>query len=359
MSERRREAKSGGICFGCGRRNPCGLKLRFRRDGDWLRAHFTPTGVHQGWPDIIHGGIITTVLDEAMGHAALAGGFFDFLTASVQVDFRRPVHVDDAQTVSARIIKNEGRNIEVEGVIALPDGTVVAEGRAVQVLRGSGKLEAVIWDMDGVIAHTAPYHFQAWQETFERRKVPYSEAVFRRNFGRRNDTIIRDIVGEGITEEEVQAIMVEKEGLFRQKAAGKLTPLPGALELIDTLRDYGAKTALASSSPIENGEFVTRQLGIEDRFDAIVWGREVAEGKPSPQIFQLAARKLGAEAGNCVVIEDAVAGVAAAKNAGMKCVAVTTNHPAEKLGEADLVVESLEDVGVADVAGLVITPLQD
>jgi beta-phosphoglucomutase-like phosphatase (HAD superfamily) len=81
----------------------------------------------------------------------------------------------------------------------------------------------------------------------------------------------------------------------------------------------------------------------------------VAEGKPSPQIFQLAARKLGAEPGRCVVIEDAVAGVAAAKNAGMKCVAVTTSHPADKIGAADLLTESLENIGVADIAGLVIT----
>jgi len=350
-------ANSGqGMCFGCGRKNPLGLRLRFQRDGDGVITEYTPGEHFQSWPDIIHGGIIATMLDEAMGHATLMNGNFGFLTASIQVNLKRPTRVNDALVIRAEVTRNGRKTIDVAGTVSLPDGTLVADSKAVQVIPRGNHLEAVIWDMDGVIADTAPFHFQAWQEVFRKRNIPYSREVFQRNFGKRNDIIVRSIVGEGYPESEIEAILTEKEGLFRQKAAGKIKPFPGAIELIDELKEYGVKVALATSSPIENGQFVLRQLGIEDSFDVVVWGREVTEGKPSPQIFLLAAERLKITPANCVVIEDAVAGVAAAKRAGMRCLAVANSHPEAKLGEADLVVDGLEDVSVADLAAIYYSP---
>ena len=110
--------------------------------------------------------------------------------------------------------------------------------------------------------------------------------------------------------------------------------------------------AIASSAPMENIQLIIRGLGIDDCFQAIVWGREVAEGKPSPEVFMLAARKLGVEPRDCVVIEDAVAGVAAAKSAAMKCLAVTNSHSRNSLQEADLIVDTLEAISVRHLAGL-------
>ncbi len=349
-------ASGQGLCFGCGRRNPLGLRLKFSRDGRGVRTEFAPGEQYQGWPDIIHGGIITTMLDEAMGHAVLMGGNFGFLTASIQVNFKRPARVDDRLIITAEVVKNEGRTIEVEGKLTSLDGTLVADGKAVQVILEGNRLEAVIWDMDGVIADTASFHFQAWQDALGKRNLTYSREVFQRNFGKRNDVIIRSIAGENYPESEIEAILVEKEGLFRKKAAGNIKPFPGAIELIDELKEYGVRVALATSSPVENGQFVTRQLGIEDSFGVVVWGREVTEGKPSPQIFLLAAERLKVEPGNCAVIEDSVAGVAAAKRAGMKCLAVTNSHPEAKLGEADALVDSLEYVSVADLAAIFNSP---
>ena len=345
--------KSAGLCIGCGRNNPFGLKLNFRWDGKTARAEFTPTKFYQGWPDIVHGGIITTMLDEAMGHATLFSGFFAFLTASIQINFKRPALIDESLIITASVTKNNGSSIEVEGKVSLPDGTLVAEGKAIQVIiETENRLEAVLWDMDGVIANTGPYHLMGWHEVFGRRGLKYSDDDFRRNFGKRNDAIIRSVVGKGISSEEVDAIAVEKEAVFRQKAAGNLKPFPGALELINSLKEYRVKVALASSAPIENIQLVTRDLGLDGIFDVIVWGREVIESKPSPHGFLLAAQRLGVEPKGCVVIEDSVAGVTAAKQAGMKCLAVTNTNPRERLAEADLVVDTLEKVNVADLAGL-------
>ncbi len=175
------------------------------------------------------------------------------------------------------------------------------------------KLEAVLWDLDGVIADTADYHYQAWQDVFGQRGVNFTREDFMRHFGRRHDTIIRFALGDNVSREEFDIITREKQEKYRQIVADNIKPLPGAIDLIKSLNKKNIKTAIASSAPLENIEIIIRGLGIEDCFQAIAWGTEVPEGKPSPQIFLLAAKKLGVKPGNCVVIEDAIAGVSAAK----------------------------------------------
>ncbi len=224
-------------------------------------------------------------------------------------------------------------------------------GRIKGAMPGS-KARAVIWDMDGVIADTAPFHLKSWQEVFRSRGVDFTDKDFKRNFGQRNDTIIRNVLGEQISAGEIEAIAREKEETFRKLAGRNVKPFPGAVELIKSLRESGFKVALASSAPIENIRLVTGDLGITDCFHSIVAGQDVAEGKPSPLGFLLAAKKLGTEPGNCVVIEDAVAGVAACKRGGMHCIAVTNTHPGDRLAEADLIVGSLEEVTADDIEEL-------
>ena len=210
--------------------------------------------------------------------------------------------------------------------------------------------------MDGVIADTAPYHCQAWQEVFQKRGVAFTEDAFRRNFGQRNDTIISNTLGEGVSQDEIYAIASDKEESFRQRVRQNIKPLPGAIKLIKALKEHGFCIALASSAPIENIQLVTRGLGIDKCFQSIVTGRDVTEGKPSPQGFLLAAQRLGVEPRNCIVIEDAVAGVTAAKRAGMHCLAVTNTHPRTRLIEADLIVDTLETVTMDDLEGLLDPP---
>ncbi len=214
---------------------------------------------------------------------------------------------------------------------------------------------AVIWDMDGVIADTAAYHKQAWQETFQKRGVNFTEEDFKYSFGRRNDSIIPHILGEGVSQKEIAIIADEKEESFRRIIGQNIKPLPGVIRLIKSLAEAKFKLALASSTPIENIQLLTKSLGISSYFQSIVADKDVAEGKPSPQVFLLAAQNLGVEPKNCVVIEDAVAGVAAAKRAGMCCLAVTTTHPGDSLKEADLIVDTLEAVTVPDVEKLLIS----
>jgi len=213
-------------------------------------------------------------------------------------------------------------------------------------------LEAAIWDMDGVIADTVEYHYLAWKEEFAKKGIDYTMEHFLRFFGQRNDTIIKDALGEGIVPVEMGAINDAKQANFRRRVAGHIRALPGAIELIRALKEHGVRQAIASSAPPENIKIITRTLNVDGFFQAVVFGHEVPEGKPSPQIYLLAAQKLGVRPADCVVFEDAIAGVAGARNAGMKCVAVATSHPETRLKQADLVVDTLEKVSFTDLTAL-------
>jgi beta-phosphoglucomutase family hydrolase len=213
-------------------------------------------------------------------------------------------------------------------------------------------LEAIVWDLDGVIADTAEYHYQAWREVLEKRGVEFSREDFMPLFGRRHDAIIKFVLGNGLPKKELETISEEKQQNYRRRLAGNVRSMPGAVELIKSLYEYGLKQAIASSAVPENIEIVVKELCIADCFQAIINGMEVEEGKPDPQIFRLAAKRLKVKPENSMVIEDAIAGVVAAKQAGMKCIAVTNSHPKNSLKNADLVVDSLEKVGIFDLQKL-------
>ncbi len=120
-----------GLCFGCGHNNPIGLKMNFTRDGDTLRAEFTPDKLYQGWPGLVHGGIINCLLDEAMSNAAYAEGI-TCLTAIMTTRLRQPVEVEVPLVITAQVTRNRKKLIETTGKVCLKDGTVIAESTAKQ-----------------------------------------------------------------------------------------------------------------------------------------------------------------------------------------------------------------------------------
>ncbi|MBA7677550.1 hypothetical protein ES703_85808 [subsurface metagenome] len=124
------------LCFGCGQKNPIGLKLRFEWDGKTVKGEFTPTELHQGWRDTIHGGILTTLMDEAMGYAT----YFENIpavTATIEVRLRRPVLIGQRLLITASVTKRARRLTETEAKLTLVDGTVVAEAKATQFIGSS------------------------------------------------------------------------------------------------------------------------------------------------------------------------------------------------------------------------------
>ena len=198
--------------------------------------------------------------------------------------------------------------------------------------------QGVLWDLDGVLVDTGEFHFQAWSGLLPGYGIPFTHELFRATFGMNNAGILTTLLGHKPTPELLAEISDRKEQRFREAVRGRAQPLPGVLAWLERLKAAGLRQAIASSAPPANIDALVDELGLRAYFEAIVSGFNLP-GKPDPALFLKAARLIDVAPERCIVVEDAVVGIEAAKRAGMKCVAVTTTNPARALKAADVVVE--------------------
>lgn len=211
---------------------------------------------------------------------------------------------------------------------------------------------AAIFDLDGVLVDSSVAHLESWRQLAREIGVGFEDQVFRETFGLRNDSILRRLVGPGLAPDAMRRLGERKEEIFRTIARGRVQPLRGAQACVKGLRAAGWRTGLASSAPRANITMILEELGLTDHLDAVVSGDDVVRGKPDPEIFLQAAARLETSPDQCVVIEDAEAGVVAARRAGMTVVAVSRGAPTPGLMAADLVVADLLAVYPQDMARL-------
>jgi beta-phosphoglucomutase len=215
----------------------------------------------------------------------------------------------------------------------------------------SNAIQAVIWDLDGVIIDSADEHRRAWQRLAREEGIVMTDADFWATFGKRNDDIFAAIWGD-LPAERVKELADRKEMYFRELIRESAAPLPGSIELMQELHNAGFTQAVASSTPVENIQLVSNVLGLERYLSILISGETVARGKPAPDIFLKAASELHMDPAVCLVIEDAVAGVEAAHAAGMRCISVAGNRDLPGLRAAELMVKDLTEVDVARVRAL-------
>jgi len=197
---------------------------------------------------------------------------------------------------------------------------------------------AVLWDLDGTLVDSAPHHWIAWRDTMAAEGVSISYDQFLATFGKKNDLILREWLGGDIAPERSGRIGEEKEARYRRLVAARgLVPLPGAAEWVARLWAGGWRQAIASSAPRLNVQAVLTVVDFGGAFDAIVTAEDVRAGKPDPEVFLEGARRLQVSPSRCVVVEDAAAGIEAARRAGMKSIGVTAKGDLP----ADLAVKSL------------------
>jgi HAD superfamily hydrolase (TIGR01509 family) len=200
---------------------------------------------------------------------------------------------------------------------------------------------AVLWDLDGTLVDSEEFHWRSWRDTMAAEGLTLSYPQFLESFGKKNDLILGGWLGP-VAADRIQRIGDDKEVEYRRLARTEgLKPLPGAAEWVARLHDAGWKQAIASSAPRANVEVVLEALGFERFIDAIASAEDVTRGKPAPDVFFEAARRTGIAPARCVVVEDAAAGIAAARAAGMKSVGVSRR---QTLADADLFVQSLADL---------------
>lgn len=185
--------------------------------------------------------------------------------------------------------------------------------------------KGVIFDLDGVLCHTDRFHYRAWKKVADEIGVPFDETVNRRLRGvsrLESLEIILEKSRETFSEEQKEQLAEEKNTYYRTLLS-EMTPAdmePPVREMLQELRAQGIQIAVGSSS--KNAPFIIERLGAEKAFDAVCDGTMITHSKPHPEVFLKAAQALGLEPGECLVVEDAPAGLEAAKAAGMDCAVI-------------------------------------
>ncbi len=226
-------------------------------------------------------------------------------------------------------------------------------------------LKAIIFDFNGIIADDEPLHLELFQKVLGEEGLPLSEQdYYAKNYLGMDDRGCFGAVfkanGRTATESDLQRLIARKAEYYKQAIRSKLILFPGA---VDFVKQAAGRYPLAIASGALRHEIVMilEHAGIKQYFDVIVSAEDVREGKPSPEGFIKALEQLNAHPsrsskpilpGECLVIEDSPFGIAAARSAGMKCLAITNSYPAERLGEAHQVLKTLEGLGLERLEAL-------
>ena len=211
-------------------------------------------------------------------------------------------------------------------------------------------MPAVIFDLDGTLIDSYTAHFQAWTALAADLGHTLQEAEFQKQFGRKNEPILEELHGwlglPSPDEATMATLATTKEERFRSIIGPSFPEMEGASQLIGSLRDAGWRLAVGSSAPRENIDFCLAKFqAVGVKFDAVACGSDVKHGKPAPDVFLLAAERLGVPADQCIVVEDAAPGVEAANRAGMTSVGLCSmGRTREELAAADLVVGTLHEL---------------
>jgi len=213
------------------------------------------------------------------------------------------------------------------------------------------KFKGAIFDLDGVIVNTVPLHFKAWKRMFSEYGITFSKEDYEKKVDGKPRVEGARAILTNITDEELIRACDKKNNYFNEFLEKEdIEVFETSITLVKQLKQKGIKMAVASSS--KNADNILKKIELYDIFDADVSGTDFKKGKPDPEIFLTAAKRLGLSPMECMVFEDAQAGVEAAKNGGFLCVGINRYESPEKVKKADLVVKDLKEIGVSDLEDL-------
>jgi mannitol-1-/sugar-/sorbitol-6-phosphatase len=204
-------------------------------------------------------------------------------------------------------------------------------------------VKAALFDLDGTLINSERRSMAMWSMLLDSHGVVHDEVVLRGFMGRRG----RDVLTESahlFPGKRIDDLIEEVFAFNDHPGLPDIVPVPGAAELVRRVAEYGSPVAVVTSAGRDWAEERLAQVGIRDLLETIVSAHDVAVGKPDPEGFLLAAARLSVDPAHCVAFEDSIAGIAAAKAAGMACVGIATTHLGTELAGADLVVADLTGV---------------
>jgi len=206
---------------------------------------------------------------------------------------------------------------------------------------------AVIFDMDGVICHTNPYHVKAFEVFFAKYGISYTQRELEEHmYGKHNSYIMRYFFKRPIGGAELAALDEEKEALFREIYRDKVEAIPGYAGFLHAIRSAGFKTAVATSAPRANLDLIVDTLDIRNGMDSLLSCEDVAQYKPHPEVYLKTAQNTGIPPARCLVFEDSFSGVTAALNAGMKVVGVLSSHTKDQLPPCSRYIRDYSEIDV-------------
>ncbi len=222
------------------------------------------------------------------------------------------------------------------------------------------KYSALIFDMDGTLVHNTPTHNQAWQDILAEAGVQIDLNEFNRaTTGKKSSEIIRLMLGTQLSDTEVIYWGERKEALYRERFSDYREPLQGLLHLLEQATALALPMAVATASPPANISFILDELNLRQYFKIVVGGADIQHGKPNPEIFLKSAQLLGIEPASCLVFEDALGGIEAARRAGMDAVMICTTIDAQEVAGMSHVLYAVPDFTHLDLPTLLGHPVQN
>jgi HAD superfamily hydrolase (TIGR01509 family) len=216
-------------------------------------------------------------------------------------------------------------------------------------------LQAVIFDMDGVICHTNPYHSIAFQQFFAKRNLNPSEEEYKLHmYGKNNGYILSHFLGRKIEGKELADLEFEKESLFREIYKTEIQPISGYLDFLNKLGQQNLPVGVATSAPRANMDLILDTLAVKSIMSSLLSEEDVSKHKPDPEVYLKSAFNLNADPKQCLVFEDSFSGVSAGLNAGMKVIGVLSTHTKEELPVCDLYIKDYSELNLDQIQQLFI-----
>lgn len=213
---------------------------------------------------------------------------------------------------------------------------------------------SVIFDLDGVLIDSNPYHRKSWKTFCEKQSISITDEILEKKiFGRTGNEAVSILFNNNISQDLIQVYTEEVDCIYRESFAPYIKPIKGSVEFLESLKKKEIVTAIATSAPPKNVEFVMGKTNLRKYFNTIVDNTFITQSKPNPEIYLKTAQIIKQDPKRCIVIEDSLSGIESAIGAGMKVIGITTTHSERELSGTDYIINNFDELNLSILDNLI------